>query len=68
MPDILDRWPFPFESALTYRLRAGALSIEAKAVNTGSGPMPMGYGIHPYFNAPFAPGSGPSDWGPVVND
>lgn len=61
LPDIFERWPFPFEFALTYRLRGGALRIEAQATNTGSGPMPMGFGIHPYFNAPFAPGSGRSD-------
>lgn len=61
MPDLLERWPFPFELALTYRLRGGTLRVEAQATNTGSVPMPMGYGIHPYFNAPFAPGSSRSD-------
>ncbi len=66
LPDILDHWPFPFTFALTYRLKDGALHIEAEATNTGVVPMPMGYGIHPYFNIPFVQGSSRADYDVLV--
>ncbi len=61
LPDILEHWPFPFRFSLTYRLQSGELSIDAAALNTGKRAMPMGFGIHPYFNAPFAHGSNAAD-------
>jgi len=61
LPDILERWPWPFTCSLTYRLRDGILYVETRAQNTGTSAMPMGFGLHPYFNAPLAPGSSKAD-------
>lgn len=52
-PEVEADFPFPFTLEYTYRLRDGALENEVKATNTGDGPMPMGYGVHPWFKAPF---------------
>jgi len=49
---ILRQFPFPFALRVLHRLRKGALEIEAEAENTGKGPMPVGFGIHPYFRKP----------------
>ena len=49
---ILASFPFPFRIEVTFRLRATALEMVAVARNTGEGPMPAGFGIHPYFHAP----------------
>lgn len=53
---IARQFPFPFELTLTYTLRDGALVQEAVARNAGREPLPMGYGIHPWFPTPLAPG------------
>jgi aldose 1-epimerase len=50
--ELLAQFPFPFRAALTYRLREGVLSLEFTATNTGTGAMPCGFGIHPYFRWP----------------
>lgn len=46
-------WPFPFEVEGTYRLKDGALAVEVKGTNVGSGRMPAGLGYHPYFPLPL---------------
>ncbi|MEQ1505730.1 MAG: aldose 1-epimerase [Myxococcota bacterium] len=38
--------------AVTYHLRGSTLTITAAATNTGSDPMPFGFGLHPYFEIP----------------
>ena len=48
-----DAWPFPGRLTLEYRLFGSTLSIQAEARNVGSTPMPMGFGIHPWFDVPF---------------
>ncbi len=46
---------FPFESRLSveHRLSGSALRIIVEAVNTGPQPMPMGFGLHPWFGVPL---------------
>jgi aldose 1-epimerase len=48
-----DIWPFPARLIVEYRLRGRTLSLRAAAENVGSDPMPMGFGIHPWFDVPF---------------
>lgn len=48
-------YPFPFRFVADYLLRGLALTLTVSASNTGDGPMPIGFGIHPYFAAPIAP-------------
>jgi len=43
-------YPFPFEVLLTYVLGASnGFMCSTEIRNTGSGPMPVGYGWHPYY-------------------
>ncbi|MBC8242550.1 MAG: aldose 1-epimerase [Alphaproteobacteria bacterium] len=44
-------WPFPYLAEQVFRLDDGGLSIELRLVNQGTGPMPCGLGLHPYFPA-----------------
>lgn len=53
-PDVEAVFPFSFQAEYTYRLQDGALKNEFKAVNVGDRPMPMGFGVHPWFPAPFS--------------
>ena len=53
-PEVEAAYPFPFEAHYTYRLQDGALVNEFTAKNTGSEPMPMGFGVHPWFPAPLS--------------
>ena len=55
-PEVGRQFPFPFEVTATYRLKDGALELEIEAVNTGTGAMPVGLGMHPYFPLPLAEG------------
>lgn len=52
-----DPWPFTCRLTMEYRLQGNALSIEAVAENVDVVPMPMGFGLHPWFAVPFAAGS-----------
>ncbi len=51
-----DVWPFPTRLTCEYRLYGRTLSLAAHAENLGSEPMPMGFGIHPWFPLPLGPG------------
>jgi aldose 1-epimerase len=51
-----DIWPFPSKLTVEYRLAGRELSVIAEAVNTGDGPFPMGFGIHPWFGMPLGAG------------
>jgi aldose 1-epimerase len=53
-----DIWPFPSQITFEYRLKGASLRMRAEAVNLGTTPMPMGFGIHPWFDVPFGPGGG----------
>ena len=52
-----DVWPFPSRLTVEYRLHGRTLSMTAKAENIGTDPMPMGFGIHPWFDLPFGSNS-----------
>jgi aldose 1-epimerase len=55
MAEINRLYPFPFKAGITYRLKDGRLEIQFRAENTGRQVMPMGFGLHPWFNAPLSP-------------
>jgi len=55
-PDIQEQYPFPCRLSITYRLAGETLTLEAEAENTGRGPLPLGFGVHPWFPATFGPG------------
>ena len=50
--ELLTQFPFPFRAVLIYRLQSGRLTLDFTATNTGTGDMPAGFGIHPYFRWP----------------
>ena len=52
-PALAGQYPSAFRLDLTYRLRAWTLTIEARAENIGHGPLPVGFGLHPYLRAPL---------------
>jgi aldose 1-epimerase len=54
-PTLRDCWPADFRITLAYRLAGNVLAIEARLENPGEAPLPMGFGVHPYFRVPFAP-------------
>ncbi len=56
-PDIVAQYPFPCRITVTYRLREGVLEMQTEVVNTGSGRLPMGFGIHPWFPTRLQPGA-----------
>ncbi len=53
-PEVEAAFPFPFQAEYTYRLKDGALANEFTATNVGDAPMPMGFGVHPWFPAPLS--------------
>ncbi len=55
-PETLEGYPFPYRLTATYRLDARGLTLDVAVQNTGEGPLPFGFGAHPYFRIPIAPG------------
>lgn len=53
-PDVLRQYPFPFALRVTYLLLDGALALHAEVTNEGAEPLPMAFGVHPYFRLPLA--------------
>ncbi len=43
-------FPFPFVMVVLYILEDETFTTHLRLTNTGSSPMPAGFGIHPYFN------------------
>ncbi len=43
-------WPGTLEAIATYRLDDDGLSVELRATNLGTGPLPFGYAAHPYLS------------------
>lgn len=43
-------WPYPFRLTLDYEIGNG-LRLTATVANTGTQPMPFGFGLHPYFRS-----------------
>jgi aldose 1-epimerase len=52
-PELRKEYPFPHELRLAWTLTEGDLLVRVMVRNTGEGRMPMGFGLHPYFSAPF---------------
>lgn len=50
--DFGGRWPGKLQLDVTWALRGGALVLSVAARNTGSEPLPLGLGWHPYFRLP----------------
>jgi aldose 1-epimerase len=48
-----DPWPFRSRLTVEYRLTGRSLQMTADAANLGDAPMPMGFGLHPWFSVPF---------------
>ena len=53
-PQPTSLWPYPFRLTLDYEIGKG-LRLTATVANTGTSPMPFGFGAHPYFRAPLNP-------------
>ncbi len=49
-PDVVRQYPFPFVIKMTYLLKDSSLNMHVEIENIGNGNMPVGFGIHPYFN------------------
>jgi len=56
-PEILQHWPTDFRIAVVYELIGHALTSDVRIENTGDGPLPFGFGTHPYFRVPLGAGS-----------
>ena len=46
-------WPFPAQLLVEYSLTGSTLTLRAEATNVGDKPMPVGFGIHPWFPVPL---------------
>jgi aldose 1-epimerase len=58
-PETLEGFPFPYYLAVTYRLDNDGLHIVVEVANRGKGPLPFGFGAHPYFRLPLGDGGDP---------
>ena len=47
--DWMTQWPFAHEIEITHRLQRGVLEVQTTITNTGSEPMPVAIGFHPYY-------------------
>ena len=56
-PELADQYPSAFRLEVTCTLRAWTLTVLARAENVGPFPLPVGYGLHPYFHVPLDHGS-----------
>ena len=53
--ELLRTFPFPHRIAIVPRIAANALTVTTEIVNTGSVPMPISFGWHPFFTLPARP-------------
>ena len=51
-PQVMDSFPFPHLVEVTYTVRPGTVSVRTAIVPTGSAPVPVSFGWHPYFRVP----------------
>jgi aldose 1-epimerase len=54
-PELMAQWPFAQRYEMTYRLRDGALEVDASVVNLSAEPIPLSIGFHPYYRIPDKP-------------
>lgn len=60
-PTLTSRWPSDFKVTTAYELGAGVLIGMYTFENVGEGPLPCGFGAHPYFRVPLSKGSRAED-------
>ena len=53
-PAILAHWPADFRIRVSYEVRGRALVSDIRYENTGTGPLPCGFGTHAYFRLPLS--------------
>ena len=46
----LERYPWRFRSSITYHVAPNRLRIELRVTNDSDSPMPIAFGLHPYFH------------------
>jgi aldose 1-epimerase len=54
---LANSWPADFRITVAYALDGNTLSIDATLENPGDSPLPMGFGVHPYFRVPLGSAS-----------
>jgi len=54
-PELLEAFPFPHRVQLTIEVSAGAVQVRTTLTATGSEPVPVAFGFHPYFRLPGLP-------------
>lgn len=54
-PDLLAAFPFPHRVELDVELSGGALQVCATLINSGTEPVPVAFGFHPYLRLPGVP-------------
>ncbi len=54
-PNWMRQWPFAHTIEVTYRLESGALEVRTTITNTGTTPMPIAIGFHPYLQLTDSP-------------
>lgn len=59
-PDALPLWPADAVLTMKYTLAGRALTLDIQVSNPTDKPLPYGFGLHPYFRLPLAPGGDPS--------
>jgi len=59
-PAAVDRWPTDAAIEVRHALSDRCLTMTTTVSNPSALPLPYGFGIHPYFRLPFAPGGDPS--------
>jgi len=52
-PETRDAFPFEFRLAIAVEVTAGALTLTITLDNTGRQPLPVHFGLHPYFHVPL---------------
>ena len=56
-PELLEVFPFPHRVELAVEVSGGAVQVRTTLTATGSEPVPVAFGFHPYFRLPGLPRS-----------
>ncbi|MBV9683420.1 MAG: aldose 1-epimerase [Solirubrobacterales bacterium] len=54
-PELLEAFPFPHRVELAVEVSGGAVQVRTTLTATGSEPVPVAFGFHPYFRLPGLP-------------
>jgi aldose 1-epimerase len=60
-PDAAKGFPFEWALRVTHELSSDGLTIRAYVANPGDGPLPFGFGLHPWFRVPIGETSKPEE-------